>query len=171
MELLYFSDVSQLDCMLNSMPELLLNKIPTTGDMQVSYELERLGIEFIDEWDFIEQIEIEENWNKAYILSKKWCDNTSLIMGHELNKYSATELIYPLQACLNARTIYGRLFKRYSIKKISGYFLLNKAVIRTGPAPTSRAVQSVTQAVLFYMADKGKVSIEKLTSSVPLPPL
>ena len=33
---------------------------PITGDMVVAFELEKLGIDFIDEWDFLQPDEIEK---------------------------------------------------------------------------------------------------------------
>jgi hypothetical protein len=172
MELLYFSDISQLDYVLNTNSELLTHKRPITGDMVVSFELERLGIEFIDEWDFIEPTEIEENWNEAYALSTSWWEGlASTKYGAEaLTKSVQQEMVYPFQTCLNARTVYGRLFQKFPIERIVGFFLPNVPIIRTGPAPTSRAVQSVSQAVLFYMSENRGIVIEKLSSSYPLSP-
>jgi hypothetical protein len=171
MELLYFSDISQLDYVLESNPKLLQQMRPITGDMVVSYELERMHIDYIDEWDFIEPEEIEANWNTAYLLSKSWWDEglASTKYGIEaLTESVQQDLVYPFQTCLNARTAYDKIFNSFPIKKISGYFLPEVAVIRTGPAPTSRAVQSVSQAVLFFLASQRGIPVDKLYLSRPL---
>jgi hypothetical protein len=171
MNLLYFSDVSQLEYVLEKNSDLIINALPITSDMTVSFELERLGIEFIDEWNFIEPIEIEKNWNEAHSLSYSWWNeeiSTTNYKAEPLTKSAQQEMIYPFQACLNARTIYNRIFDKYTIKKISGYFLPNVPVKRTGPIPANRAVQSVSQAVLFYMAENRGISIEKLSSINPM---
>lgn len=171
MDLLYFSDVSQLDYVLDSNPELLHQMRPITGDMVVSFELERLIVDYIDEWSLIEPEEIEKNWNDAYALSTSWWDESlaSTKYGIEaLTDSAQQDMVYPFQACLNARTAYCRLFREFSIKKISGYFLPNVAIIRTGPAPTSRAVRSVSQAVLIFQAEKRDIPVEKLNSPYPL---
>ncbi len=171
MELLYFSDSSQLDYVLEVRPELLRSMRPITGDMVVSFELERLGIEFIDEWNLIEPEEIQNNWNDAYVLSKSWWDEglANTLYGVEaLTESAQQDMVYPFQACLNARTSYSRLFSLFSVEKIHGFFLPSVAVIRTGPAPTSRAVRSVSEAVLIFMAEKRGIPFEKLNSHFPL---
>lgn len=171
MELIYFSDISQLDYVLAEQPELLRDMRPITGDIVVSFELERLEIDHIDEWDLIEPDEIEKNWNESYELSKSWWDErlASTLYGIEALTVSAQQdMVYPFQACLNARTAYGRLLKKFPIEKITGFFLPPVAVIRTGPAPTSRAVRSVSEAVLIYIAEKRGIPLVKLRSNQPL---
>lgn len=167
MNLIYFSDISQLDYVLTEQPELLKTMRPITGDMAVSFELERLSIDYIDEWDLINSTEIEKNWNEAYTLSKSWWDErlASTHYGIEALTVSAQQdMVYPFQACLNARTLYSRLLNTYSIEKICGFFLTPIAVIRTGPAPTSRVVRSVSEAVLIYIAEKRGIPLVKLNS-------
>jgi hypothetical protein len=171
MELIYFSDISQLDYVILNNPDLLRGMHPMTGDMVVAFELERMGIEFIDEWKFINEKEIENNWDDAHVLSKSWWNEnvaSTAYDGFALTDAAQQDLIYPLWASLNARTIYSKIFNGYPINKISGYFLPSIGVVRTGPVPTSRAVTSVSQAVLFYFADGANVAVDHLSTNVAL---
>jgi len=171
MELLYFSDISQLDYVVANTPDLLRQIRPITGEFVVSYELERLGIEFIDEWDFLGPDDIKRNWETAHLLSRTWRDEqlaSTEYEGFSLTGAAQQDMVYSFEACLNARTVYDRIFRSYSVEKISGYFLPLVAVVRTGPAPTGRAVRSVAQSVLFYIAEKHGIHVVELNSGRPL---
>lgn len=135
-----------------------------TADMAVAYELERLGIDFTDEWDYLSAEEIQKNRNKANSLASSWDDDLTDIFFDEfsLTECVKQDLVYPFEAALNASTIYKKIFESFSIQRIRGYFLPPKAVIRTGPAPTSRAVNSVSHSILFYFCDKNCIPLEKL---------
>lgn len=173
MELLYFSDISQLDYVRASKPDMLKQMRPVTGDMVVAFELERLGVDYIDEWDFLKPENIETNKDVAHSLAKNWWDEnlaSTEYNGFALTDVAQQDLIFSFEASLNARTVYGRLFDTYTVEKIIGFFLPSVAVIRTGPAPTSRAVQSVSQAIMFYMADQRGIMVDKLTSSLAITP-
>ena len=61
--------------------------------------------------------------------------------------------------------IYNRILDRYPANKITVYSLPKLAVIRTGPTPTSKAIQSVTQSVLLYIAKKREIEIKEITSA------
>ena len=171
MELLYFTDISQVDYVVDNMPELLRQKRPVTGDIVVAYELERLGIDFIDEWHFLGSDDITKNYETAHLLSATWWDEhlaSTEYEGFALSDTTQQDMVYPLEACLNARSVYDRIFSSYQIEKISGYFLPPVGVVRTGPLPTHRAVRSVSQAVLFYLAEKRGIPVVKLNSGRPL---
>jgi glycosyltransferase involved in cell wall biosynthesis len=171
MELLYFTDISQLDYVVATAPALLTQTRPATGDFTVSYELQRLGIDFIDEWDFLGSDDIEKNWETAHLLSRTWWDEqlaSTEYAGFSLTDAAQQDMVYSFEACLNARTAYERIFSSYSVAKISGYFLPSVAVVRTGPPPTGRAVRSVVQSVLFYIAEKHGIHVVELHSGRPL---
>jgi hypothetical protein len=171
MEILYLSDVSQLDYVLRTDPLLLKQLKPLTGDMVVAFELEKMGLDFIDEWDYIRPEELKSNLDLAHSLSITWWHDEGARpndVGLSLCEAAQQDMVYPFIACLNARTVYERLFSEFRVDKIDGYFLPNTPVIRTGPAPTSRAVGSLTQAVLLYMAEKRQIQINKLVSKHPL---
>jgi hypothetical protein len=171
LELLYFSDISQLDYVLASKPDFLRKMRPITGDMVVAFELERLGNEFIDEWDFIKADEIEKNRNDAYQISRTWWSEyfaSTEYEGLSLADVAKQDLFYPFEASLNARTIYDRIFCTYPVERVSGYFLPSVGLVRTGPAPTSRAVRSITEAIFFYIAERYGIPVDKLISSLPL---
>lgn len=171
MELLYFSDSSQLDYVIAEKPELLKSMCPITSDMSVASELDRLGIDFIDEWKYLTSEDINENWEVAHRLAKGWCNDKKINSrndGLDFTEVVEQELIYPFEGCLNARTVYNNVFDNYQVTKISGFFLPPTAVIRTGPDPTSRAVSSVVQAVLFYIAEQRGISVEYYDSPYPM---
>jgi hypothetical protein len=171
MEILYISEISQLDYIINNKPSLLDQKKLMTGDMVVAFELEKKAINFIDEWDFIKPEEFENNWDLAHKLSNTWWHDkvlSPIYHGFSLCETTQQDMIYPLTACLNARTIYSRIFNEFTIKRIDGYFLPNTAVIRTGPSPTCRSVTSITQSILFYMAEQREIPLIKLESKFPL---
>lgn len=171
MELLYFTDISQVNYVVGNMPEMLRRMRPVTGDIVVAYELERLGIDFIDEWSFLEAEDIARNSETAHILSTRWWDEhlaSTEYEGFSLADAAQQDMVYPLEACLNASSVYDRIFSTYQIKKISGFFLPPVGVVRTGPIPTNRAVRSVTQAILFYRAERYGIPVIKLNSGLPL---
>ena len=79
-----------------------------TGDMLVAFNLEKLGIQFIDEWDFIKPEELKNNWDLGHNLSKTWwLGKTGMTdhVGFSLWETAQQDMIYPFIACLNARTI------------------------------------------------------------------
>jgi hypothetical protein len=169
--LLFFTDISQFHYVQFNSPELFERMMPVTNNMVVAFELERLGIEFIDEWSFLKPDDIEKNRNLAHELSKIWWDEhlaSTEYEGFALTDVAQQDLVYAFEASLNARTVYKRLFDTYSVSEISGYFLPLVAVVRTGPAPTSQAVTSVSQAILFYMAEQRGIAVDKL--ALPSPP-
>jgi len=171
MELLFFTDISQVQYVLDKEPELFEQMRPITGDIVVAYELDRLNIGFIDEWDFLESADIERNWEIANRLSASWWNeiNTNAYYeGFSLFETTKQDIVYPIEACLNARVVYERIFQENSINRISGFFLTSIGVIRTGPSPSQRAVRSVSQAVLFWLAEKFNISVNKLETDYPL---
>jgi hypothetical protein len=171
MDLLYFTDISQVSYVVDHRPELMKNRHAMTGDVVVAYELERLGIDFIDEWDLLGAEDIEANFETARLLSTTWWDESLASTEYEgfaLSEAAQQDMIYPFEASLNARTVYRKLFSTCQIRSIAGFFLPSVGVYRTGPIPTNRAVRSVAQAVLFYMAEKQGIAVEKLESDRPL---
>jgi hypothetical protein len=170
-ELLFFTDISQLQYVLDNKPQLLTEMMPITGDIVVAAELERLGYEFIDEWDFLIAEEIESNWKNAKIIAESWLkniENQSEYEGFYLSDCLSKETIIVFEACLNAITVYKKIFTAYDIKKIKGFFLSPTGVIRHGPAPTERSVRSLSQAILFWFAEKMCIPIVELISEYPL---
>jgi len=171
LNLLFLTDLSQLsDQNLNDL-EFFKDSMVVSGDMTVSFELERRGISFIDEWDFLNPQDIQLNKNAAYSLAKNWAGylgDLAQYYGFLLKDCVNQDLVYAFEASLNAKTIYNKLFDKYSPTRLRIYSLPQIAVIRTGPAPTSRAVNAVAQAVLFYTAERRGICVEKLTQKLPL---
>ncbi len=168
---LYFTDITQLNYVRANNPDSLESMLPITGTMAVAFELERLKIDFIDEWDFLKPEDIETNKDIAHSLADEWSSDISKqaeIFGFSLDGIVKQDLIYAFEASLNARTIYNRIFTEYSVEQIWIYPLPEVAVIRTGPAPASRAVNSVTQAVIFYLAELNGIFIKKIITDRPV---
>lgn len=171
MELLFISDASQLAFVQEHCPELLRAATPVVEDVVVAYELERLGLAFIDEWSFLTPAEIEANSAAAHQLATRWWDESrasTAYRGLRLASLVQQDLIYPLEACLNARTVYEKLFAALDVTQISGFFLPPTAVVRTGPLPASRAVRSVAQAVLLHMAQARSIPVRRRETGRPL---
>lgn len=163
--LLYFTELIQLEEMTKNNSDWLSFMIPITGDMAVAFELERLGVDFIDEWNYLEPDEINHNRIKAYNMTKNWwvkCIDNEHYEGLPLVEAAHQDLVYPFEASLNASTVYSKIFKSYSINTISGYFLPPIPIIRTGPLPARKAVQSISQAILFYLAEARGIHINYL---------
>lgn len=171
MELLFITDVSQLAYLREHCPELLRSATPVVEDVVVAYELERMGVAFIEEWSLLTPAEIEDNSAVAHRLAANWWDESRAstdYRGIRLSDMVRQDLIYPLEACLNARTVYRKLFASVDITRISGFFLPPTGVVRTGPLPASRAVRSVAQAVLFYMAQQRAIPVQRRETGLPL---
>jgi hypothetical protein len=172
MELLYFTDISQLKYILNVSPNLLKKYTPITGDLVVSYELENLGIDFIDEWDYLTSKTIESNWILSKKLTKCWTNEAGIDAVYfediSLNECAENDLAYSFEAALNARLVYEKIIEKYNVSSIAGFFLPEISVIRTGPFPTHRAVRSISQAVLFWIAECRKITVKKLESPYDL---
>lgn len=163
--LLFLSDAAQVKHIQLYEAEKFNNMLPVTADMTVAFMLEQEGIAFIDEWDFLSENQMEQNKKNAHFLAKNWWDEhvaSTEYNGLFLSGLVEQDLIYPLEASLNARTVYAGLLDTYSAKKISGFFLSPVPVIRTGPAPTAKAVHSVSQAILFYMAEMRGIEVNHL---------
>jgi hypothetical protein len=160
MEVLYLSDISQLDYISQYESKVLM-----TGDILIAHELSKKNIYFINEWEFISENSIKNNWDQSYALSKQWCDENKRYFNHDGISYSECiqqDLIYPFEAVLNSTEVYKNIFNKFGIKKIYGYFETPTAVISTGPFPTYKAVRSISESVLFQIADNLKIEVIKL---------
>jgi hypothetical protein len=159
-KLLYLSDIAHLEDVWVKNPHLLRQNQTLTGDMIVAFELERLGFDFIDEWDLINSDEINKNLDDSYILANNWWDEhiySTEYEGLALTEAATIDLSYSFQASLNARTIYSRLFDKYSINIISGYFSPSFGMTRS-----YSTAASISQAVFQYIAKQRGVIIDKL---------
>jgi hypothetical protein len=169
MELLYLTDISQIKYILDVSPNLLKKYTPITGDLVVSYELENLGINFIDEWDYLTPKTIEYNWILSNKLIKCWTNEAGVDPVYyediSLSECAGQDLAYSFEAALNARVVYEKIIETHNVTCIAGFFLPEIAVIRTGPFPTHRAVRSISQAVLFWIAESRNIPVEKLEST------
>ena len=162
MELLYLSDINHLKDVLVNQQDLLKCSIPITGDMVVAYELERLNVTYIDESDFLSPDDIESNIETAYTLCEAWWNEDPASTDYE--EFTAvslfkSELAMPFRAFLNARTVYSRLFDKFPVKKISGYFMPPVGISRNWPVC---GFFSVTEAIFSYIAQQRNISIVKL---------
>lgn len=172
MELLYITDISQIKFILDVSPNLLEKFTPITGDLVVSNELENLGINFIDEWDYLTPKTIESNWILSNKLTKCWTNEAGIDPVYyediSLSECAGQDLAYSFEAALNARVVYEKIIETHNVTRIAGFFLPEIAVIRTGPFPTHRAVRSISQAVLFWIAESRNIPVEKLESTYNL---
>jgi hypothetical protein len=166
MELLYLSDINQLQDVLVNNPDLIKCARPITGDMSVAFELERLGINYIDVDDFITPDDSERNHDIAYILAESsWNACNADYEGFRLTNAVRNELLLPFIICLNARIIFGKLFDTFLVDKISGYFPPPEGLSRNWPM---RGMASVFEAVLYYISEERSIPIENLNSALNL---
>lgn len=172
MELLYITDVSQIKFILENASDLLNRFTPITGDLVVSNELESLGVNFIDEWDYLSPNDIESNWRLSAKLTKCWWEELGIDQIYfeniSLSQCASQDLTYSFEAALNARTAYEKIIEAHNVTRIVGFFLENRAVIRTGPYPTHRAVRSISQAVLFWIAKSKNIQVDSMESTYNL---
>lgn len=159
MKLLYITDVSQVQYLLKNR-EKFDGYMPITGDISSVFLLQNSLLEFINEWDLLSSSVIEKNWNLAYDFSKNWWNEVDFDIPDDVKEYyfaTSQDMVYPLEAIFNAKSVYEELFMKFNIEELLGFFLEKQAVIRTGPIPTHRAVRSIAQAILFWIADKNLV--------------
>ncbi len=172
MELLYLTDISQVNYIFDNSLDYFEKYTPLSGDLVVSSKLEKLGISFIDEWDYLAKEYINLNWQNSLTLSKKWCKELKIeeikYNNVLLSKCTQQDFAYSFEAALNARTAYEKILNEFDVTRIFGFFLPDTPVIRTGPAPTHRAVRSVSQSVLFWLAENKNIPIIKLKSNYDL---
>ena len=164
MNLLVLSDISQVEYLLKHQADMLMTHRPVTQDLAVAHELDRLQIPFLDEFCYLSPKDIEENWNQANELAEIWQQYALLRDGPNLELADLTkqEFVWPFEICLNARTVYRRIFESDAVESLRGYWLPPQAVSRTGPAPVTRAAASLAQAVLRWLADLKQIPIHSL---------
>ena len=167
-DLLFISELSQLEAVLDDKLSLFKNMQIVTADMAVAYELEKLQIEFIDEWSLINSSDIKNNFDYAWEIAGKWWDeniSSTIFKDIVLSVLTKDDILYSIEASLNAITIYSRLFDRYQINSISGYFMPSTGVVRTGPLPAKRSVRTISDAVMFFYAERYKIQVNKLMAT------
>ena len=163
--LLYLNDLKQLGYLIDSKSELLNSATIITGDMAVSFELERKKIFFIDLWIFLNSKDIKRSQDIAQHIYKS---SFSRFKGYQENRsynFSNTmqnDLIFPLEAMFNASTVYRKIFRKYKVKNIYGFFDKPIALIRTGPAPNIKIANHISEGVLFFLANENKIKINTL---------
>lgn len=170
MKLFYLSDVSQVDYFLSN-KIYLKNFVPITGDISVSFEFELRNIKYLNEWDYLSIEDINNNFDTANSLSCYWFSELFPdIIPIDKTYFCSTsqDMVYSLEAALNAYSLYTTLFSQFHITEIHGFFLDNQAVIKTGPLPTNRAVRSVSQSILFWLCEKELIPIIQLKSKFPI---
>lgn len=171
LEILYFTDIVQVRYVAEKSPHLFRQMRPMTGEIVVADEFERLHIPFIDEWQYLENSDIERNFEAANNLSARWWDRRIPEIeykGLPLSEAARQDLVFAFEAALNAKVVYNRILSSAKIEKVSGFFLPPAGVVRTGPLPTHRAVRSVAQAVLFWATERLQIPIVRLTCDRPL---
>jgi hypothetical protein len=167
-DLLFLSDLAQLETVKRRFPHLLSDAHPVTGSLAVAAELERLGIPFSDELSYLEAHEIACNFNLAYQLTTQWWDEEladTRMLGFSLAQAARQEWALPIELCLNAALAYRRLLEAKSVTGIYGFFFPPTAMCRTGPAPAFRPATSITQAVLRWLADSAAIPVSDLRSN------
>lgn len=170
-KLLYLTDVNQIQYVLDHCPTYFDEMVPLTGELVVAYELKRRKIDFLNEWDYLSSSEIEKNNSLSTSILANWYDPALAplsFMDINLASMAKEDLAYAFLCCLNASTAFRKILDNSSIERIYGFFLEPIPIIRNGPAPAHRALRSIAQAVIFYLAEQKGITIHKLPLSLPL---
>jgi len=168
--LLYLSDLEQFNYLVIKDCELINSATIITGDMTLSFELERKNISFIDIWSFLHSKELERNRGIAYrIYESSLSRNGSFEIntGYDFSNIMQQDLFFAVEAMLNASVVYSKIFNRHKIKEIYGYFIKPQALIRTGPALNFKIANSISEGILFYFANEKKIKIKRLGYKKP----
>ena len=171
MDLLFLNDRSQLDWLAEAPRERLKELVPVTGDLAVADGLERLGIPFLDEWDYLTPEDIVRNFDAAHKLGARWWDEglaSTAYHGFRLAEAAKYDVVFPFEMCLNAATIYGRLLETPSLGNLHAFRGPRIPVVRTGPAPLSQASASLARAVLRWQARVKGLPLRRFSPPRPL---
>jgi hypothetical protein len=162
MKLLYLTDIRQLDYLLKENIELLKGSLILSGEIEIGFKLDQLNIDYLDEWKFLDEIEINENWNLAYKLSLDWWENLNFSeTSNNYFKYTEQDCVWSFEAALNSFTVYSKVFNQYSFDEIYCFFEESIGVIRTGPIPVIKSVRTISNGILFWLAEKYNCKITR----------
>lgn len=164
MKIFYFSEIQQLRDISEAEPSWNEEYTPMTGNIVVVAEFQKRSIRFIDEWAYLTPEEIERHRKTANELANSWYMPLSGRIKEDdidLLRITSQEFVYPFEIALNAHKVYERVFDEHDVEKIEGYFLPQTPVIRTGPPPVQRATGAIAQAILFWLAEKRKITLRQ----------
>lgn len=170
MKLLYFTDVIQVNYFIKNKDQFN-GFTPITGDITAAFVLLHNKIEFINEWDYLKPHQIQNNWDLANNFSKSWWSELEILLNMDLQAYfesTSQDMVWPLEAIYNSKSVYDEIFSKFKIAEVYGFFQNNKAVIKTGPLPAHKAVRSIAQSILFWIADEKSIPYYKLDLQLEL---
>lgn len=170
-DLLFLSDVSQVDALTAEARDVAAHARIVTSDMTTAGRLEDEGIPFIDLWDLLKAEDLHANWAEAWRLGGRWWEEMLGGGGppdFSLSAVATTELCWPFEWCLNARLAYDRLLDSLPVRTIYGYFLPPTPVIQNGPRPWERSIASLCHAVLRWCAGRRGLPMRRLKFTRPL---
>lgn len=169
---IFLCDPSQIPAALRLQHRLGRGAFLATGDMTTAWELERLGVPFLDEHDVITGEERLANWEAAgRVAARGWGEHAvGDADGLPLLDAARGELRLPVELCLDAVTVYRRLLADHAVRHAHVFFLPPAAICRTQPAPGIWAATSLSQAVLRREAEHAGVSVVPVRSFRPLAP-
>jgi hypothetical protein len=169
--LLFIGDVAHVEYLQSERPEWLRRAIPVTGDPAVKYRLEQLGVRYIDEWGYLKEADFERDIDRAWHLAEGWWQE--LFRATDLEEFApglatAHDLFWPFEACLRAQTIYERLLTDQAKARLHVLTLPREGVVRSTPAPPSRASASLAAAVLRHLAAQAGRGVHLVRCKFPL---
>lgn len=165
MDLLFLTDISQVEWAMNWMAQRSIDANLVTGDITVAAELEWRGIPFIDEWAFLSEEDQVRTDAAAYDLAAHWWNEQlaeTEYHGFALAQATQGDLFLPFACCLNAHTAYSRLLASMDVDHIYGFFLPPTAICRNVPSPGFHAAISLSQAVLRWLAENAGIPLIEL---------
>jgi hypothetical protein len=154
MHAIYISDLITLKKIIKRNQYNFKNFLLITSSLEVAFFLEMQKIQFIDVQNFINLKDIDRNKKIAHILSN------DLFIDSKINTLLQGELIFPLETALNSYTAFSRIIKKYKIELLETFLYPKKAVIRTGPAPLSEALFSISESILCNLAILNNIKLK-----------
>jgi hypothetical protein len=141
-----------------------------TNDATVVFELNKTEFKYINEWKYINSIELESNQKIADFLVKKWWSNFDfeIPFNDEVLGTTENELIITFLTSLNAKTIYNKIFNEYHIKKIIFFNLKKISMSRNGPGPSTIPISGFVQSIRHYYAKLYNIDSEFINTNIVL---
>lgn len=169
--LLFIGDVAHVHYLQTERPEWLRRATPVTGDPAVKYRLEQLGVRYIDEWGYLKEADFDRDLRRAWHLAEGWW--RELFRGTDLEEFApglatSHDLFWPFEACLRAHTIYERLLTDQANARLHLMTLPREPVVRSSPAPPSRASASLAATVLRHLAAQAGRGVHLVQCKFPL---
>ncbi|MBS0264657.1 MAG: hypothetical protein JSS02_22170 [Planctomycetes bacterium] len=170
MDLVFVTNRSQVES-LAAAPDRPFERLrPVTANPSVAECLRRLGVPFVDEWDFLTPADISRNSDEARVLASAWWDESLAPLTYtsfSLAEAQRFENTCPFEICLNANTIYERILQQFPHSRLFAFRTPRAPLTRKMPPPLIRESASLAQAVLRWLAEQADRPLQFLDCHRP----